>query len=253
MRFLSLYFTVFRLCTAQSSADPYSEFLKWRQANSYSALKWEQQLQKYSAKLKSDGFKDADVARIVDVVTARDEGTFYDQLYKQAPKFDTAPNRLLVEAVKNRIAGRALDVDMGQGRNAIYLAKLGWRVTGFDVSKVGLDEAQRLSKLAGVSIRTILASDEEFDFGTEQWDLVAILYPLEKRSVHHVRQALRRGGIVVVECGHKEAGNQPFEFETNELLKIFEGFRILKYEDTMAMHDWARKEMRMVRLIAEKQ
>ena len=64
---------------------------------------------------------------------------------------------------------------MGQGRNAIYLAKQGWRVTGFDVSKAGLVEAQRLAKLAGVSIQTVLASDEEFDFRTEQWDLVAIL------------------------------------------------------------------------------
>ena len=237
---------------AQSSADAYSEFLNWRQANSNSALKWQQQIEKYSAKLKSDGLNDADLKRILYVITARDDGSFYDQIYKEAPKFNTSPNSLLVEALKNRIAGKAVDVDMGQGRNAIYLAKQGWQVTGFDVSKAGLAEAQRLAKLAGVSIQNVLASDEEFDFGTEQWDL-AILYPLEKRSVYRVRQALKTGGIVVVECGHKEAGNKPFEFETNELLKIFEGFRILKYEDTMAIHDWARKEMRMVRLIAEKQ
>jgi hypothetical protein len=56
----------------------------------------------------------------------------------------------------------------------------------------------------------------------------------------------------VVECSHKEASNAPYEFETNELLKIFEGFRILKYEDTLAQHDWAAKELRLVRLIAQK-
>jgi hypothetical protein len=38
------------------------------------------------------------------------------------------------------------------------------------------------------------ASDEEFDFGTEQWDLITILYPIEKRSVYRVRQALRVDG-----------------------------------------------------------
>lgn len=238
---------------AQSSADPYSEFLKWRQSNSYSGLNWQQQIEKYSAKLKADGLEAAELKRTLYVITARDEGTYYDNVYKKGPKFDTTPNRLLVEAVKNRTAGRALDVDMGQGRNAVYLAKNGWQVTGFDVSKAGLDEAQRLAKLARVNIQTILASDEEFNFGAEKWDLIAILYPLEKGSVYRVKQALKTGGLVVVECAHKEAGNQAFEFETNELLKIFEGFRILKYEDTVAMHDWARKEMRMVRLIAEKQ
>jgi hypothetical protein len=43
-----------------------------------------------------------------------------------------------------------------------------------------------------------------------------------------------------------------FDFVSNELLKIFEGFRILKYEDITAGHEWARKELRLVRLIAQK-
>ena len=44
-----------------------------------------------------------------------------------------------------------------------------------------------------------------------------------------------------MECAHKEAGNAPYAYDTNELLKIFEGFRILKYEDVVGMHEWARK------------
>lgn len=68
-----------------------------------------------------------------------------------------------------------------------------------------------------------------------------------------VAAALKTGGIVVVECTHKEAGNALFEYDSNELLQIFQDFRILKYEDVPGLHDWARKELRMVRLIAQKQ
>jgi len=46
--------------------------------------------------------------------------------------FKRSPNSLLVEAVKGRRPGSALDVGMGEGRNAIYLAKQGWHVTGID-------------------------------------------------------------------------------------------------------------------------
>jgi hypothetical protein len=103
-----------------------------------------------------------------------------------------------------------------------------------------------------LTVRTILASDEEFDFGTGQWDLIALIYPIEKRSVYRIRQALKPGGLVVVECSHKEATNAPFEYDVNELLEIFAGFRILKYEDTPGDHEWARRKLRLVRLVAQK-
>ena len=131
---------------------------------------------------------------------------------------------------------------MGRGRNAVDLAQQGWDVTGFDTSKVGSAEAPKAAVRSGVKIRTVLAPDEEFDFRTEQWDLIAIIYPIDKRRVYRVRQALRNGGIVVVECSHKESANAPFEYDTNELLQ----------EDVVAEHEWARKQLRLVRLIAEK-
>ena len=203
-------------------------------------------------KLKAEGLQQDLVAKTISIIESRDEGVLYDSVFAKAPKFDTTPNRLLEEAVQGRTPGRALDVGMGQGRNAVYLAQQGWQVTGFDVSKVGLDRASAAAKQAGVTINAVLSSDEEFDFGTSQWDLIAILYPIEKRSVFRVRQALKPGGLIVIECGHKAAGNAPFEYESNELVNIFDGFTILKYEEPIAMHDWVRKEMRIVRLIAQK-
>ena len=253
MRSLLLYLGIVVLCTGQTNGDhPYSRFSKWRQESANSGLKWEQAIENYSRRLKTEGLSDSDITKTISIISSHDEASLYDPIYKAAPKFETAPNRLLVEAIRNRRPGKALDVGMGQGRNTIYLAQRGWQVTGFDVSQAGLEEARKQAASSGITIQAVHASDEEFEFGTEQWDLIAILYPIEKRSVFRVRQALRKGGVVVVECAHKEGANDSYAYDTNELLKIFEGFRIVKYEDTVAMHEWARKELRMVKLIAEK-
>jgi hypothetical protein len=115
-----------------------------------------------------------------------------------------------------------------------------------------LQTAQRQAKARGVTIQTVHSSDEDFDFGESRWDLIANLYAMEKRSVQRARIALKPGGLVVVEAGHKSASGAPFEYDSNELLRIFDGFRILKYEESVGIADWSKKPIRLVRLIAEK-
>jgi len=233
-------------------AAAYRSFQEWRRQPAHSALNWEQAISQYRRKLASEGLSTAAVDRTLRIIEARDEATLYDPAYAGPPKFDTRPNALLVEAVANRKPGTALDVGMGQGRNALHLARKGWKVTGFDVASEGLAQAHKQAGIEGLTLETVHASDEEFNFGTNRWDLIAIIYPIEKRSVFRVARALKAGGLVVTECAHKDAGGAPFEYGDNELLNIFKGFLVLKYEDTVAMHDWARKPMRLVRLIAQK-
>jgi SAM-dependent methyltransferase len=245
--------TIWLALILAQSETAYDAFLKWQKEPENRQLKWDAATAKYHAKLIADGMEPAQADKALSIIASRDEAVLYDPIFRgETPQYLATPNRLLTEAVRNRKPGKALDVGMGQGRNTIHLAKLGWQVTGFDVSKAGLDQAQKLAAKGGVKIQTIQVSDEEFDFGTNPWDLIAIIYPIEKRSIHRVRQALKPGGIVVVECGHKESGDAPFEYDSKELLKIFDGFRILKYEEVVAEHEWARKELRLVRLVAQK-
>lgn len=247
---LALCLTVHAQIDGQSA---YTKFLRWRAAPENARLTWEDATERYTAKLTADGMRPDAARKTMSIIASRDEAVLYDPVYAGESQSPTAPSALLVEAVKGRRPGKALDVGMGQGRNTVFLARQGWDVTGFDVSKTGLAAAQRQAAAAGVKINTVAMSDEEFPFGTAQWDLIAIVYPIEKRSVFRVRQALRPGGVVVIECGHKDGKDVPFEYDTNELLRIFEGFKIRKYEDTVGMHDWMRKELRLVRLIAEKE
>jgi 2-polyprenyl-3-methyl-5-hydroxy-6-metoxy-1,4-benzoquinol methylase len=212
-------------------------------------------LKRYRLKLRNDGLTDAAIGDTIARLKRemlRQEGEFYDSIYAKRTKAALGPNKLLVEAVRGRQPGNALDVAMGQGRNSLFLAKHGWTVTGFDISKVGLQQASDKAKAERVAIRTVLSGDEEFDFGREKWDLIVIIYALEKRSARRAKEALKPGGIVVIESGHRSASGAPFEYETGELQKIFKGFQILEYQQVTEHGDWGEKPYPLVRLIAQK-
>jgi SAM-dependent methyltransferase len=184
----------------------------------------------------------------------------FNNVYSSSePGFITKPNALLVAAVTGRKPGRALDVGMGQGRNAVFLAVEGWDVTGFDISEVGLEVAKKSAARVGVKINTVLKSREEFDFGAAQWDLIVITYeniPLETPSyARRLREALRPGGLIVIETTASDSG-QPLtrsvDVDPEQLLRVFDGFRILHFEDTVAMPDWGKEKTRLARFVAQK-
>jgi len=73
-----------------------------------------------------------------------------------------APNRFLVAEAEGLEPGTALDLACGEGRNAVWLAERGWRVTGVDFSAVGLEKARRLAAGRGVEAEWIEADLVEY-------------------------------------------------------------------------------------------
>jgi len=66
-------------------------------------------------------------------------------------RYGTAPNPWLAAHTDLFAApGRALDLAGGEGRDALYLARLGFRVEAIDASAVALAKAQRLADRHGV-------------------------------------------------------------------------------------------------------
>jgi len=59
--------------------------------------------------------------------------------------YGTAPNEFLVSVVDRIPQGKILSLAEGEGRNAVYLASLGYQVTGVDGSEVGLRKAVELA------------------------------------------------------------------------------------------------------------
>ena len=179
-------------------------------------------------------------------------GKFSDPKFE----FNRQPSRLLVDAVEGRHPGDALDLGMGEGRNAIYLAQRGWRVTGVDLSDVAVAQAKKRAAGLGVRLDTTIDDLDHYDFGRGRWDLITLFYMhawlrgARPRSVERVRDALRPGGLLVIEGF---AGNEGYMFQTNELLRDFGDMKILRYEDTQAEADWAPgHKSHIIRLVAEK-
>jgi SAM-dependent methyltransferase len=184
----------------------------------------------------------------------------FDKIYaSNAPSFRSTPNALLQEAVAGRIPGEALEVCMGEGRNVVYLATQGWRVTGFDVSKVGLERARARADALGVPLDTVLQTSSTFAYGVARWDLIALIYapiPVTDASyVEQLRHALKPGGLIVVEsfaAGPSITAKRPVEIDPEALAKAYAGFNILRFEETYDLPDWTNEQEQLVRLIAAK-
>ena len=172
------------------------------------------------------------------------------------------PNALLVETVKGRQPGTALDADMGEGRNAIYLAQQGWQVTGVDVAEKALAYAQNRAKQQGVKITTVVYDMAKYDWGTNAWDLIVLSYAGGREYAPRVAKALKPGGIVVLEAFHMDATNQlqvvggdyRVFFNTDELPKLYRaaGLKIVRYEEPVGMADFTKKQLRLVKMVAQK-
>ena len=186
-------------------------------------------------------------------------GQSWDEAYRTLD-FNLEPNAFLVDVVGTLKPGAALDVGMGQGRNAIYLARNGWTVTGFDVSQVAIELAKQGATAAGVTISALQQRSAEFDWGTERWDLIVVAYfPGLRAAVPRILESLRPGGHVLIEAYQEDAAlegrGRPGPGVTvgeNELLTLFSGLRAIRYEDTRARADWGLHETRLVRLLARK-
>jgi SAM-dependent methyltransferase len=116
------------------------------------------------------------------------------------------PNRFLVEELDALAPGRALDVACGEGRNAVWLASKGWRVTGADFSRAGLAKAQRLATDRGVEVTWVEADVVEWRPPTASFDLVVVMYlhllaEQRRQALAHAAAALAPGGVLLV-VGH---------------------------------------------------
>jgi SAM-dependent methyltransferase len=121
----------------------------------------------------------------------------------------TRPNRFLVAEVAELPPGRALDLACGEGQNAIWLASLGWDVTGVDYSEVAIAKANARAERDGVAVQFTSADLVEYEPRRAAYDLVLVLYlhiPSTLRGGVHAKAsaALAPGGTFLL-LGHDRA------------------------------------------------
>lgn len=120
-----------------------------------------------------------------------------------------APNRWVVAETADLPAGTALDVAAGEGRNSIWLAQRGWRVTAVDFASVAVERGQRLAAAepdAADRLTWVVADVRAYAPPPAAFDLVLLAYlhlPADQRRevLRHAATGLAPGGTLLV-VGH---------------------------------------------------
>lgn len=132
--------------------------------------------------------------------------TIWNERYdREDYAFGTQPNEWFKSVIDNLKPGRLLVPGAGEGRDAVYAAKLGWQVDAFDLSVVGKEKALRLATELEVEINYQVMDVAYFDNDRTKYDMVAMVFlhlPPEVRTpfynkLHH---SLLPGGWVVLEA-----------------------------------------------------
>lgn len=131
----------------------------------------------------------------------------WDERYAETDYvYGTEPNAFLAEhdEIIPR-GGTVLCLAEGEGRNAVWLAQQGYKVTGVDSSSVGLEKAQTLAAECGVSIETHCVDLAEFHIEKNSWDGIVSIFchvpPAIRQRLHkQVVAGLKPGGVLILEA-----------------------------------------------------
>lgn len=150
----------------------------------------------------------------------------------------TRPSGFLVDNMDLLPVGRALDIAMGGGRNAVYLAGLGFTVEGVDISHQAVVAAMKLAGERGVTITAVQGDLEKgYKFSPGAYDVIICFNYLQRNLIPSIKDGIRTGGVVVYETytvDQRRFGrprNPDHLLERNELLGLFRDFRCLRYRE----------------------
>ncbi|HRX93043.1 MAG TPA: class I SAM-dependent methyltransferase [Chitinophagaceae bacterium] len=164
--------------------------------------------------------------------------------------YGTEPNYYFKTQLEKFPPGKLLLPAEGEGRNAVFAARLGWKVTAFDISAEGKNKALQLAAQNNVSIDYQIGKLEDMHFRAEQFDAIGLIYahfpPAIKSSYHKAfDHFLRPGGMIIFEAfskkhieyiarnekvgGPKDIGSL---FSIEELKADFANYEILELAET---------------------
>lgn len=159
------------------------------------------------------------------------------------------PNNYLKEQLEKLKVGSILFPAEGEGRNAIFAAKLGWKVSAFDISAEGKNKALKLAEANHVEIDYQVGELETLHYQPEQFDVIALIYahfPATIKSALHktLETYLRKDGFIIFEAFSKKhleylaindkvGGPKDIEslFSIEEIQSDFPNYEIIQLEE----------------------
>jgi 2-polyprenyl-3-methyl-5-hydroxy-6-metoxy-1,4-benzoquinol methylase len=160
------------------------------------------------------------------------------------------PNNFLKEQLELLPTGKILFPAEGEGRNAVFAAKLGWTVFAFDISIEGQKKARQLAERNKVNIDYQVGELEKLNYQDGQFDVIALIYahfPANIKSHLHktLDKYLRKGGRIIFEAfskshinylakNEKVGGPKDLEslFSEDEIRADFDNYDFLELKET---------------------
>jgi tellurite methyltransferase len=168
------------------------------------------------------------------------------------------PASFLVENLPLLPKGKVLDVAMGAGRNAIYLARMGFDVEGVDISVESINSAREAAARGGVLIGAKVADLEKgYRIGASAYDAIICFNYLQRSLVPQIKAGLRVGGVLIYETFLIEQAqwakpkNPCFLLQHNELLRLFADLRCLRYREGIFENGQDRKAIASIVAVKE--
>lgn len=173
---------------------------------------------------------------------------YFSQRYGMNP-----PHSEVVEACRTVRPGKALDMGCGSGRNALYLASLGFDVTAVDANPSAIGTLQSIvasEGLAHVEARVYdineAALGDDYDFIACTVTLMFLDPERIPAVIADMQACTRPGGYNLVVAAmdtpsHPCPVGFPFKLAEGELRDYYEGWELTKYnEDLGTLHSGAR-------------
>jgi tellurite methyltransferase len=155
------------------------------------------------------------------------------------------PSKGMDDILKYKKYGTVLDVGVGEGRNALFLAKKGFNVLGVDISEAGISKFLRLGKKFKVNVKGIVSDITKFKFD-KKFDIiisVSTLHFLSRKNIEIVIKKIKKhtnkGGINLItvftvdDPGFKVHPNKMYYFQKSELKNFYDDWKILDYREVL--------------------
>mgnify|MGYP001232976462 CR=1 FL=1 len=149
----------------------------------------------------------------------------------------TQPSKWLTENTELLLGhGKALDLAMGEGRNAVYLASLGFETLGVDISSVGTEKARKLAYTKNVNISIEIADLDHYEPEKNYFDLIVCFNFLDRGFFRRIQDALKAGGLLFYETFNSDhlkysEFKKEWVLKRGELLTEFSNFQTLRYRE----------------------
>lgn len=165
----------------------------------------------------------------------------WDRIYnRRSYVYGKEPAAFLKDHLHLLSSGRVLDIAMGEGRNAVFLAQRHFPVDGVDISEVALRKAKRLARENRVNITPVLADLTRYRIKPESYSVIINFDYLQRNLIPQIKSGLRHHGVLVFEnytvAQLTNPNGQYLHRDTllapGELREMFKGFEVLYYRES---------------------